>query len=212
MDIADEYVIDQTLNESELAEFLQEISDEVQAEARLLKARTIVEAAASLVVTSTTKTFEQLRLKMYKCLEKPGFVSSGYFLKNDFDAWEDNLTEIRYSNLVTDESVMESLQHFLQKFQPLVDKMRDEWKAGKGKQDKIDAMLKVVRREIPKLEAKAELERNTGQGKGKGKGKGKDRITSGGSQGCTNTTRSKRVSHTFVRHMWTRNRNGLLPG
>mgnify|MGYP003327010779 CR=1 FL=1 len=75
------------VNETELAEFLQEISDEVQAEARLSKARTIVEAAASLVVTSTTKTFEQLRLKMYKCLEKPGFVSSGYFLKNDFDAW-----------------------------------------------------------------------------------------------------------------------------
>ena len=52
MDIADEYVIDQTLNESELAEFLQEISDEVQAEARLSKARTIVEAAASIVVSA----------------------------------------------------------------------------------------------------------------------------------------------------------------
>ena len=173
MEIADEYVIDQTLNETELTEFLQEISDEVLAEAGLSQAKTIVEAAAMLVVNSTTKTFEQLRLKMYKCLEKPGFVSTGYFLKNDFDAWEDNLTEIRYSDLVTDESIMEALQHFLQKFQPLVYKMRDAWKAGKGKQDKIDAMLKVVRKEIPKLEAKAELERNSGQGKGKGKGKGK---------------------------------------
>ena len=100
MEIAEEYIIDQTPNESELTEFLQEISDEAQSEAGLGKATTITEAAALLVSKSTNKTFEQLRLKMHKCLEKPGFVSSGYFLKNDFNEWEDHLTEIRYSDLV----------------------------------------------------------------------------------------------------------------
>ena len=82
---------------------------------------------------------------MYKCIENPGVISSGYFIKNDFDDWEDNLTEIRYSDMVTDEMVMESMQHLLQKFQPLCQKLRDAWKDAEGKQTKIGRMVKVIR-------------------------------------------------------------------
>ena len=100
---AEEYVIDQTLNESELPEFLQHISQEVISSADLEKADSVTEAAAKLISKVTNKSFEQLRVNMHKCLEKPGVITSGYYLKQDFDAWEDNLTEVRYSDLVTDE-------------------------------------------------------------------------------------------------------------
>ena len=171
--VADDYVTEPTMNVEELAEFLQEISDEVCQLAELDQADNIVEAAAKLVAKSTKKTFDQLRLQMHKCLESPGQVTSGQFLKQDFAEWENNLTEIRYNDMVTDEAVCEALQHFLAKFQPLVHKVRDAYKEAEGKQSRIDKMVKTVRTDIPKLEAKSLLDKSkTMGGKGKGKGKG----------------------------------------
>ena len=72
VDQGNKYIIDDSQNHSELAEFLQDISDQITADLQLDKADTVVEATAKLIAGATSKTFEELRLDMHRCIEKPG--------------------------------------------------------------------------------------------------------------------------------------------
>ena len=120
-----EYIIDDSQNHSELAELTQEVSDQIGTDSMLDKAETVVEAVARLVAYAVNKSFEEMRLDIHKCIEQPGFINSGYYIKSDFEKWTDRLTEVRYSDLVSDEMVWEAMSHLLQKFQPLVHKIKD---------------------------------------------------------------------------------------
>ena len=73
-----EYIIDDSQNHSELAELTQEVSDQIATDALLDKAETVVEAVARLVAHAVNKSFEEMRLDIHKCIEQPGFISSGH--------------------------------------------------------------------------------------------------------------------------------------
>ena len=85
-------------------------------------------------------------------------ITSGYYIRQDFEKWEEEFTELRYTQYCTAEMALEALQEKLQRFQPLCFKIRDAWKDSKGEQTKMDKMIKVIREDIPKLEGKAKME------------------------------------------------------
>ena len=70
--------------------------------------------------------------------EKPWVIGSGYHIRDDFELWNKQMTEIRYTPFVSVESIQEGMIHMLQKFQPLVHKVMDVYKeAGKGQKSQL---------------------------------------------------------------------------
>ena len=111
--------------------------------------------------------------EIHKGLENPWVIGSGYYLRRDFEDWVDVVTEIRFSRFVQVEQILDAMQHMLQKFQPLVYKIRDVYKEYGETQRAVNKMISMVRKEIPKLEAKSEVRTVIAQGSAKGGEKGK---------------------------------------
>ena len=91
-----------------------------------------------------------------------------------FDKWEDTMTEVQHSGMITDEMIVQSMHTMMQRFQPQIhgaQGMSDFYH--KRNLDKyVSAMRMQVEAMAPRLEA-MHKKKDPSKGKGKGKGKGK---------------------------------------
>ena len=59
-------------------------------------------------------TSDEVRHILTPCIESPAEVSSGHYIRHDFEEWVEQLTEIRYTQFMTAEMALEALQSKLE--------------------------------------------------------------------------------------------------
>ena len=180
MIIAVRYVQDAQYDKDRCADFLNSVSEEVKILCDVDKEKSLCSAVSKLLKKSCDKLFEEAKGYLLDVIESPWVISSGWHIRDDFEEWVEKLYEIRYTPFVTVESIMDAMQHMLQKFMLLVHKIRDVWKDEGESHKAIDKMIRVVRADIPRLESKEKYsavlrvqQRGRAKGKGKGRAKGK---------------------------------------
>jgi len=115
---ADDEVKDKAADAAECADFLGSLSDEIRSHAKINREKSMVSAIAKLLKKSSGKSHEECRVDIHEVTEKPWVVGSGYHIREDFELWAKQMTEIRYTPYTTIESIQEGMVHMLQKFQP----------------------------------------------------------------------------------------------
>ena len=103
-----------------------------------------------------------------------------------FDTWEDTMTEVQHSGMISEEMIIQSMHTMMVRFQPQIHRAQgeSEW-YHKRNMEKYVAVMRVQvdamaeRLAAIRKKAAASKEKGTSKGKGKGASKGKGRSNSG---------------------------------
>ena len=108
-----------------------------------------------------------------------------------FDAWDDTMTEVQHSGMITNEMIVQSMETMMVRFQPQIHRAQGESEYyHKRNVDKyvasmrmqVDAMTErfaVMKKRTVAAKEKQQDKRGKGKGRGKGSSKGKGRAHSG---------------------------------
>ena len=104
-------------------------------------------AVIALVVRAVQEPFEKKRHQL-TMLQEPQIIGDASWMENDWEKFVTDLDEIRYTQYCTKDTIMDAATEMLQKFQPLVYRIRDairDVKPVEGDQAAIDKMIRTVR-------------------------------------------------------------------
>ena len=96
---------------TECAVFQSALSEAIQQQANLEACNTVTQTATALMHKVVDRKWDEMIQDLHGTLENPWIIANGWYIKQDFESWVTQVTEVRYSRYVEIKMVVEAAQH-----------------------------------------------------------------------------------------------------